>query len=99
VGITQIERFFSCDSVHLGVLYVHYNAQFKNLMCVFYSVPFKYSLSLLLYSHYINPLTLSLLMYIYGLTFGNSESRLFLFAAHCFNIESMQKVFLCFSRV
>jgi hypothetical protein len=26
---------------------------------------------------------------------GNAESRLFLFAAQCFNIESMQKVFLC----
>jgi hypothetical protein len=31
--------------------------------------------------------------YIYGPTFGNAESRLFLFAAQCFNIESMQKVF------
>jgi hypothetical protein len=61
------------------------------------------------------PLTLSLLMsyiymqllvkpeiltsYIYGPTFGNAESRLFLFAAKCFNIESMQKVFLCYSCV
>jgi hypothetical protein len=35
--------------------------------------------------------------YILGLTFGNAESRLFLFAAQCFNIESMQKVFLCHS--
>jgi hypothetical protein len=26
--------------------------------------------------------------------FGNAESRLFLLAAQCFNIESMQKVFL-----
>jgi hypothetical protein len=33
--------------------------------------------------------------YIYGPTFGNAESRLFLFAAQCFNIESMHKVFLC----
>jgi hypothetical protein len=33
--------------------------------------------------------------YIYGLTFGNAESRLFLFTAQCFNIESMHKVFLC----
>jgi hypothetical protein len=32
--------------------------------------------------------------YIYELTFGNAESRLFLFAAKCFNTESMQKVFL-----
>jgi hypothetical protein len=32
--------------------------------------------------------------YIYELKFGNAESRLFLFAAQCFNIESMQKVFL-----
>jgi hypothetical protein len=27
--------------------------------------------------------------YIYEPTFGNAESRLFLFAAQCFNIESM----------
>jgi hypothetical protein len=33
--------------------------------------------------------------YIYGLTFGNAESCLFLFAAQRFNIKSMQKVFLC----
>jgi hypothetical protein len=32
--------------------------------------------------------------YIYGPTFGNAESRLFLFAAQCFNTESMQKVIL-----
>jgi hypothetical protein len=32
-------------------------------------------------------------MYIYGPTFGNAESRLFLFAAQCFNTESMQKVY------
>jgi hypothetical protein len=32
--------------------------------------------------------------YVYGPTFGNAESRLFLFAAQCFNIESMQKVFM-----
>jgi hypothetical protein len=31
--------------------------------------------------------------YIYGLTFGNAESCLFLSAAKCFNIELMQKVF------
>jgi hypothetical protein len=29
---------------------------------------------------------------IYGPTFGNAESRLFLFAAQCFNFESMQEV-------
>jgi hypothetical protein len=33
--------------------------------------------------------------YVYGSTFGNAESRLFLFAAQCFNTEWMQKVFLC----
>jgi hypothetical protein len=27
--------------------------------------------------------------YMYGLTFGNAESRLFLFAAQCFNTESI----------
>jgi hypothetical protein len=32
--------------------------------------------------------------YICGLTFGNAESRLFLLAAQCFNIESMQKIFV-----
>jgi hypothetical protein len=37
--------------------------------------------------------------YIYGLRFDNAESHLFLFAAQCFNIESMQKVFLCHSCV
>jgi hypothetical protein len=36
-------------------------------------------------------------VYMYGLEFGNAESRLFLFDAQCFNIESMQKVFLCHS--
>jgi hypothetical protein len=38
-------------------------------------------------------------IYIYGPTFGNAESRLFLFAAQCFNIESIQKVFLYHSCV
>src|SRR5215468_4838954 len=38
-------------------------------------------------------------VYIYGPTFGNTESRLFLFAAQCFNAESVQKVFLCHSCV
>jgi hypothetical protein len=37
--------------------------------------------------------------YIYGLTFRNAESRLFLFAAQCYDIEPMQKVFLCNSCV
>jgi hypothetical protein len=32
--------------------------------------------------------------YIYGPTPGNAESRLFLFVAQCFNIESMLKIFL-----
>jgi hypothetical protein len=31
--------------------------------------------------------------------FDSAESRLFLFVAQCFNIESMQKVFLCHSCV
>jgi hypothetical protein len=30
-------------------------------------------------------------LYIYGPTFGNAEISLFLFAARCFNTESMQK--------
>jgi hypothetical protein len=37
--------------------------------------------------------------YIYGLTFGNAERRLFLLAAQCFNTESMQKVILWHSCV
>jgi hypothetical protein len=40
-----------------------------------------------------------LMSYIYGPTFGNAESRLFLFATQCFNIESMQKIILCHSCV
>jgi hypothetical protein len=38
-------------------------------------------------------------IYIYGPTFGNAESRLFLFAAQCFNIKTAQKVFLYHSCV
>jgi hypothetical protein len=38
-----------------------------------------------------------LMLYIYGL--DNAESRIFLVAAQCFNIESIQKVFLCHSCV
>jgi hypothetical protein len=37
--------------------------------------------------------------YMYGPTFGNAENHLFLFAAQCFNIESMQKVILWHSCV
>jgi hypothetical protein len=33
-----------------------------------------------------------LTLYINGPTFGNAEYRLILYAAQCFNIESMQKV-------
>jgi hypothetical protein len=67
------------------------------------------------YPNYSWDLTLSLLMsyiygapckarnlnivYIYGPTFGNAESRLFPFAAQCFDTESMQKVILCHSCV
>jgi hypothetical protein len=32
--------------------------------------------------------------YMYGPAFDNIESRLFLFAAQCFNTESMQKIIL-----
>jgi hypothetical protein len=38
-------------------------------------------------------------IYIYGPTFGNAESRLFLFSAQFFNIEPIQKVILCHSCV
>jgi hypothetical protein len=37
--------------------------------------------------------------YVYGPAFGNAESRLFLFAAQCFNTELIQKVILCHSCV
>jgi hypothetical protein len=47
----------------------------------------------------VKPEILTSYIYIYGPTFGNAESRLFLFAAQRFNIESMQKVFLCHSCV
>jgi hypothetical protein len=40
----------------------------------------------------VNPEILT--SYIYGPTFGNAESRFFLFSAQCFNNESMQKVIL-----
>jgi hypothetical protein len=38
-------------------------------------------------------------IYIYGSTFGNAETRLFLFAVQCLNPESMQKVILWHIRV
>jgi hypothetical protein len=37
--------------------------------------------------------------YIYGPMFGNAESLLFLFAAQCFNTESMHKIILWHSCV
>jgi hypothetical protein len=40
-----------------------------------------------------------LTLYIYGPAFDNAESRLFLFAAQCFNTESMQKIILWHSCV
>jgi hypothetical protein len=40
-----------------------------------------------------------ILSHIYGLTFGNAESRLFLFAAQCFNTESVHEVILWHSCV
>jgi hypothetical protein len=39
-------------------------------------------------------LTSYIYIYIYGPTFGNAECCLFLFAAQCFNTESMQKFIL-----
>jgi hypothetical protein len=44
-------------------------------------------------------LTSCMYIYIYGPAFGNAESRLFLFAAQCFNTETMQKVVLWHSYV
>jgi hypothetical protein len=67
---------------------------------------------LYIYIHYIYPYIIHIYIYmelivkpeiltsyIYGPTFGNAENRLLLFAAQCFNIESMQNVFLCHSFV
>jgi hypothetical protein len=47
----------------------------------------------------VKPEMLMSYIYIYGPTFGNAESRLFLFAAQCFNTESMQKVIMWHSCV
>jgi hypothetical protein len=47
----------------------------------------------------VKPEMLTSYIYIYGPTFGNVESRLFLFAAQLFNTESMQKVILWHSCV
>jgi hypothetical protein len=41
----------------------------------------------------------NLMLYIHEPTFDNAESHLFLFAVQCFNTESMQKAFLCYSCV
>jgi hypothetical protein len=77
--------------------------QFRKLSCG--TVVCKHFASYQDYPNYKWDLTFSLLMsyiymerlvkpeiltsYIYGPTFGNAESRLFLFAAQCFNTESM----------
>jgi hypothetical protein len=37
--------------------------------------------------------------YVYGPTFGNAESFIFLFVAQCFKTESKHKIFLCHSCV
>jgi hypothetical protein len=42
----------------------------------------------------VMPEILKSYVHVYGPTFGNAASRLFLFAAQSFNIESMQKVVL-----
>jgi hypothetical protein len=39
----------------------------------------------------VKPEILTWYILVYGPTFGNAEIRLFLFAAQCFNAESMQK--------
>jgi hypothetical protein len=60
------------------------------------------TLSLLMsYIQYMELLVKSeiLTSYIYGPTFGNAESRLFLFYTQCFNTESMQKFLLSHSCV
>jgi hypothetical protein len=60
---------------------------------------FPLSLSLLMSYIYGVPCKARNINVVYGPTFGNAESRLFLFAAQCFDIESIQKVFLCHSCV
>jgi hypothetical protein len=86
-----------------------------NILYVFrHTLPRTAPASRLLCSAHPLHLTLSLLMsYIYGAlckarnfnivwngpTFGNTESRLFLFASQCSNTESMQNVFLWHSCV
>jgi hypothetical protein len=47
----------------------------------------------------VKPEILTSYIYIYIYTFANAESHLFLFAAQCFNTESMQKGILWHSCV
>jgi hypothetical protein len=47
----------------------------------------------------VKPEILTSYEYVYGPTYGNAESRLFLFAAQCFNTESMQKIIVWHSCV
>jgi hypothetical protein len=50
----------------------------------------------LLYLFFFYLVKPEIVTYIYEPTFGYVESRLFKFSSQCFNIDSMQKVFLCY---
>jgi hypothetical protein len=60
-------------------------------MSYIYGAPFK--------ARNFNVVYIHIYILVYGPTFGNTESRLFLFAAQCFNTESMQIVILWHSCV
>jgi hypothetical protein len=70
-------------------------------MCLISALVGLLTLSLLMLHIYMELLVKPeiLTSYIYGPTFGNAESRLFLFAAQHFNTESMQKIILWHSCV
>jgi hypothetical protein len=46
-----------------------------------------------------NVVYMCIYIYTHGPMFGNADSRIFLFAAQCFNTESVQKVILWHSCV
>jgi hypothetical protein len=76
-------------------MYCAQNSSYVLGFTLYVNVKFVLTLSLLMSYVHGDPCKARILMYIYGPTFGNAESRLFLFAAQCFKIESTQNVFLC----
>jgi hypothetical protein len=58
--------------------------------CVCFLVPFT---EFFRHTAYMELLVKPEILTLYGPTFGNAEILLFLFAAQCFNTESIQKVY------